>query len=274
MFIVFNEFIPCDNKLLGNGGISVKVSCIPVGDYVKAKQNSYKRVTDDQGNFTYPQIQENIIRKKGEKYWKNKTLCGTNEHKINQYSLITAYKKHILPRMDEIARQESDGGKYEVIFIEQEDGAGCHTSVEYQTFKDQEFKNRNWLRRMQSPQSPLFNVNDLFYFRKLSKEISAEQSMCFGTRVMKCEEILKVVDKIWNSTDDAVTISRGWMSHYQVIAAAYELKGDNAYLTKKNGLDFGIRVNFYPNQDNTGVVRVLELEDDTIPAHQIANERI
>ena len=135
--------------------------------------------------------------------------------------------------MDEIARQESDGGKYEVIFIEQEDGAGCHTSVEYQTFKDQAFKNRNWLRRMQSPQSPLFNVNDLFYFRKLSKEISAEQSMCFGTRVMKCEEILKVVDKIWNSTDDAVTISRGWMSHYQVIAAVYELKGDNAYLTKK-----------------------------------------
>ena len=39
-------------------------------------------------------------------------------------------------------------------------------------------------------------------------------------------------------------------------------------------MDFGIRVNFYPNQDNTGVVRVLELENETIPAHQIANERI
>ena len=64
MFIVVNGFIPHENDLLGNGGRSVKVSCILVGDYVKAKQNSYKRVTDDQGNFTYPQIPENIIRKK------------------------------------------------------------------------------------------------------------------------------------------------------------------------------------------------------------------
>ena len=161
-----------------------------------------------------------------------------------------------------------------MIFIEQEDGAGCHTNTEYQTFKSDEFTKRNWLRRMQSPQSPLFNVNDLFYFRKLSKEISAEQSMCFGTRLMKCDEILKVVDKVWNSTDDAVAISRGWMSHYQVIAAAYEMKGDNAYLTQNNGLDFGIRYNFYPNRDKTGIVRVVELENETKPAEQIANSRI
>ena len=163
---------------------------------------------------------------------------------------------------------------YDVVFIEQEDGAGCHNNAEYQEFKDEAFKKRNWLRRMQSAQSPLFNVNDLFYFRKLSKEISAEQSMCFGTRVMKCDEILKVVDKVWKSKDDAVTISRGWMSHHQVMAAAYEMDGDNAYLTQNNGLDFGIRLNFYPNEDNTGVVRVTEFENPNTPAQQIANERI
>ena len=61
-----------------------------------------------------------------------------------------------------------------MVFIEQEDGSGCHTNTKDQKLKDKEFKNRNWFRRMQSPQSPLFNVNDLFYFRKLSKEISAE----------------------------------------------------------------------------------------------------
>ena len=63
-------------------------------------------------------------------------------------------------------------------------------------FKDKEFENRNWLRRSQSPQSPLFNVNDLFYFRKLSKEISAEQSLNYGTRVLKCEEIIKIVEDV------------------------------------------------------------------------------
>ena len=55
----------------------------------------------------------------------------------------------------------------------------------------------------------MFNVNDLFYFRKLSKEISAEQSMRFGTRVMKCDEILKVIDKLWKLKEDEVTISKG-----------------------------------------------------------------
>ena len=44
------------------------------------------------------------------------------------------------------------------------------------------------------------------------------------------------------------------MSHHQVVATAYDIKGDNAYLKGKKGLDFGIRVNFYPNQDKTGVV--------------------
>ena len=274
MFIVVNGFIPEKNNLLGMGGKSVKVSCIPVGDYEPAKRDSYKRVYDDEGNFTYPQIAENIERRKGELYWKNKTLCGTESTRDGQFSLIHAYKEHIIPQMEEIARQESEGGIFDVVFIEQEDGAGCHNNLEYTTFKDKEFENRNWLRRMQSPQSPLFNVNDLFYFRKLSREISSEQSMSFGTKVMKCEEILKVVDKVWKSTDDAVPISRGWMSHYQVMAAALEMEGDNAYLTQNKGLDFGIRMNFVPNEDRTGVIRVLELENEITPAQQIANARI
>ena len=274
MFIVVNGFIPNDNNLLGRGGRSVKVSCIPVGNYEPAKRDSYKRVYDDNGGFSYPQIPENIERRKGELYWKNKTLCGVDQVKEGQFSLIHAYRDTIIPQMEEIARRESQGGIFDVRFIEQEDGAGCHTSEEYIKFKDREFGNRNWLRRMQSPQSPLFNVNDLIYFRKLSKEISAEQSMCFGTKVMKCEEILKVVDKVWKTDEDAVVLSRGWMSHYQVIAAALEMKGDNDYLTKKDGLDFGIRMNFYANEDRTGIIRITELENELSPADVIANERI
>ena len=43
------------------------------------------------------------------------------------------------------------------------------------------------------------------------------------------------------------------MAHHQVIAAAYEMKGDNKYLREKGGLHFGIRKNFYANRDNDGV---------------------
>ena len=40
MFIVLNSFIPKDNDLLGNGGRSVKISCIPIRGMEKAKRDS------------------------------------------------------------------------------------------------------------------------------------------------------------------------------------------------------------------------------------------
>ena len=95
------------------GGRSIKVECIVVGGYEECKRSSYKRVTNDEGNFTYPEIPENL-EKKGEYYWKNKTLCGTREPNDDQFSLIRAYEEGIIPRMIEIAREESEGGKYEV----------------------------------------------------------------------------------------------------------------------------------------------------------------
>ena len=64
MFIVVNVFVPKDNDLLGNGGRCIKVSCVPVGDYEKAKRNSYKRVYDDEEHYTYPHIPENMELKK------------------------------------------------------------------------------------------------------------------------------------------------------------------------------------------------------------------
>ena len=139
---------------------------------------------------------ENLERRKGQYYWKNKTLCGSNEPGDDQFSLIRAYREFIIPEMEKIQLKESEGGRFRVVFMEQEDGAGCHTSAEYQKFKEDEFTNRNWLRLRQSPQSPLFNVNDRFYFRKLSKEISSMQSLTMGTRLIKSEETMKIVDQV------------------------------------------------------------------------------
>ena len=58
------------------------------------------------------------------------------------------------------------------------------------------------------------------------------------------------------------------------IITTYEMKRDNAYLTQNNGLDFGMRYNYYPYCEKTGVVRVVEFENVTTPAEQIANIRI
>ena len=128
------------------------------------------------------------------------------------------------------------------------------------------------MRKNQSPQSPLFNVNDQFYFRKLSKEISSYQSLSLGTRLMKSEEIIRIVDKVWQDDTDSVAISRGWMSHHQVIASALEMEGDNAYLKNRGGLDFGVRMSFHANRENTGVDRIMEPVENDSAAEMVARE--
>ena len=80
---------------------------------------------------------------------------------------------------------------------------------------------------------------------------------------MKFQEIIDTTKKVWDKKDDAIEISRGWMAHHQVIAAALETKEENEYLSKKRGLDFGIRNNFCANADNTGVVKVREIDHHT-----------
>ena len=50
--------------------------------------------------------------------------------------------------------------------------------------------------------------------------------------------------------------------------------GDNAYLKNKGGLDFGVRLSFHANEDNTGVDKIVEPFEDTIAAEMVANDRI
>ena len=75
---------------------------------------------------------------------------------------------------------------------------------------------------------------------------------------MKNEERLTLADKVWKDKTDLVAISRGWMSHYQIIAATLKMNGDNSYLHNKGGLDFGVRVLYHANEENIGVDRIDE----------------
>ena len=47
MFIVVNGFVPFPNNLFGNGGRSIKVECIAIGEYEECKRSYFKRVTDE-----------------------------------------------------------------------------------------------------------------------------------------------------------------------------------------------------------------------------------
>ena len=46
------------------------------------------------------------------------------------------------------------------------------------------------------------------------------QGLKYGTKLLKSEEILDMVDKVWKGKTDTIIISRIWMAHRQVIAEA------------------------------------------------------
>ena len=81
----------------------------------------------------------------------------------------------------------------------------CHKSAEYISCARNEFLKPGWIRMNKSSQYPLFNVNDRFSFRNLSKEVSA---LKYATNLLKLEEIIDMVEMVWSYTTDAVTISR------------------------------------------------------------------
>ena len=60
-----------------------------------------------------------------------------------------AYNKHIIPAMEDIARKDPERGTCDVIFHEQEDGAGYHNDRKYNKSKDVEFEKRKFLKRKQ-----------------------------------------------------------------------------------------------------------------------------
>ena len=64
------------------------------------------------------------------------------------------------------------------------------------------------------------------------------------------------------------------MSHYQVMAATLEMKGDNSYLHNKGGLAFGVKVLYHASEKNTGFERIVEPTTEESSAEIIANDRV
>ena len=50
------------------------------------------------------------------------------------------------------------------------------------------------------------------------------------------------------------------------------MDGDNAYLKNKGGLDFGVRMSFHANRDNTGVYRIIEPVKDSSADEMVKKE--
>ena len=61
-----------------------------------------------------------------------------------------------------------------------------------------EFEKRGWLIFRQPAQSPITNIHDIFIFPMLSKAVSRDQALIFGSTLLKDEELNATVLKVWN----------------------------------------------------------------------------
>ena len=146
MYIVCTAFVLNGSDITA-GGKAIPIACIRVGKKVKAKKDSYKRVYNDDGTFSYPKIDENQIRKKGDMYFKSFELTGSSEgtEKSPKISLLKEYQDKIIPALEEKVVQRFGQNGRKVIIIKQEDGAGLHTDATYLSEMQREFDERGWI---------------------------------------------------------------------------------------------------------------------------------
>ena len=125
-----------------------------------------------------------------------------------------------------------------------------------------EFKKRDWILFNQPAQSPITNVHDACVFPMLSKAVSREQAVTFGSRLLKGEQLNQTVMKVWQDKKNLHAIARAFAAHHQIVNSIIKHKGDNNFLTEKGGLTFGIRRMYVRNEEGDGVVPVTLAPED------------
>ena len=279
MFVVVTAYVLKGNDITG-GGTAVPISCIRVGRVRPARKSTFKRVVDDDGKITYPQIEENRLCRKGLDYFEKLELTGNSDGTESKpkVSLLRLYKEQIIPDLEaKIVNVFNDNGKRRVIIVKQEDGAGLHTCQGYLAGMREEFRKRDWILFNQPPQSPITNVHDACIFPMLSKLVSQEQSMRFGSMFLVEEQINSCVRKAFFDETHVAAMSRAFAAQSQIVSAIRSEEGGNKYLTSSTGLSFGIRKHFVVDEDGKGVTPVDSIAPSSFEetaSGQIHNEAV
>ena len=277
MFAVFTAFVLNENDIT-KGGDPIQVDCVRIGKMLPAKRDSYKRVYRDDGTYHHPHLPENKLRSKGQEYFTNLDLTGSSEgtEKNPKVSLLKMYKERVIAAIErEIIEKYNENGTVRVIVVKQEDGAGAHNDHKYVTEMKRIFRDKGWLIFNQPPQSPITNVHDACIFPMMSKKVSREQAVTFGSTLLKGEQLHETIMKVWKDDANKQAIARAFAGHHQIVEEIRQNKGDNKFLSEKGGLSFGIRRTYIRNEEGTGVVPITiapqnEMETD---AGRILNQQ-
>ena len=240
MYIVVTAFVLNDNDIC-KGGKAIPIACVRVGRMKKAARDSYKRVYKEDGSYTYPKNAEGLLRRKGEEYFAGVELTGSKEgtEKDPKMSLLKVYQDTIVPALEEkVVGRLNEGGERQVVIVKQEDGAGLHQDGTYVSTMKKVFAEKEWLLFNQPSQSPVTNVHDACIFPMMSKAVSSNQAMVYGSQLLKGEELNKTVMQVFDDKAHLPTIARVFTWHSQIVCSILEHDGDNDYLSKRGGVHF------------------------------------
>ena len=258
MYAVCTAYVLNENNI-EKGGIAIPIACVRIGMMKTAKWDTYRRVYKEDGSHHHPHIPENLLRRKGQSYFKPLELTGSSTEAKGKpkISLLKIYQDEIIPELErKVVERFSDNGNVKVIIVKQEDSAGAHTCKKYIREMNREFERRDWIHFNQPPQSPITNVHDACIFPMMSKCVSKEQASTFGSRLLQGEQLYQTVMKVWNNSKNTQAIARAFAGHHQIVETIRQNKGDNKFLTEKQGLTFGVRRTFIRNAEGDGVVLV------------------
>ena len=215
-------------------------------------KNSYRRVYNNNDTFSYPQLQENIIRRRGELYFRSTEINATSEGSVStpKYSLLKYFKEIEIPNLERLTEEISSSCNQQVLVRYQMDSAGPHTDRVLLDFLEEEFIKRDWMLVRQPAQSPLTNVKDTCIFPCLSKQVSAMQSDIYNSKVLDWEELNNCVTNSYNNLP-LDTVARSYLGHHQIVNAIARDNGGDDHMKEKNGIHVGVRKNCVPIYDET-----------------------
>ena len=216
------------------------VSLTRVGKSEKAVRNTYKRVYKPDGTYHYPKVQSNVLRKKGQFYFKNLEITGssTGTTKNPKFCLLDWFKNIEIPACEELCRKV--GTTQKTILRYQMDGAGPHQDGKLLEFINDEFQKRGWLLKFQPSNSPVTNVKDDCLFPALSKHISREQGINKGSQIFTPDELWAAVKKCWHNFP-LDSLARGYVRHAQMASALVACNGGDDFVRERGGLHYNVR---------------------------------
>jgi len=234
-------FAPTNNDIR-SGGRGYKILITRCGGMVEATKDSYKRVYNDDGTYSYPRIEENRIRTKGQSYFENWEICGSKSKKNGKakFNLSEWVKNEYTPALLELAQQiEQETGK-RVVVRDGWDNATPHTERGLMTVIKERNDEEEWLWKVQPPNSPLTNACDAGFFPALAKVVTGMQGLNNRGLYLSTEKLWALLQKAWDEYP-VEKIARLFIHQTQVSAAILQCNGGDEFAQERNGLSYGVR---------------------------------